>query len=82
MHPAQSIRHKLLIVGLLLALFAIPFLWQPRIVRSADSQALVAGGAVIGHGSATAQSDTAPVTNHAGQAADATGSSFLGVSAR
>lgn len=72
-------KHKLLVAGLLLGLFALPFVvaWQ-RGVTFYD-QAVLAGGAVIGkHDLPTSSRTTTPSANNAGQIIGTAGGDFIG----
>lgn len=75
---SSNAKHKLSIVVLLLALFAIPFAFQWRAVTAFDSQTLMAGGAVIGNGAFAKQQVGTTTTNNAGQVTSTVGSNFVG----
>lgn len=73
--------HKLILAAFLLVLFAIPFAISRQAIIRFDSKALMAGGAVIGHG--TEQAYTADASDGtANQAQITTGRSFTGALAR
>lgn len=81
MRHSSSAKHKLVITALLMLLFALPFAWQWHAVKSFDSAALMAGGAVIGN-SAFSEQQVQPSTNNVVIISNVSGSSFTGALAR
>lgn len=81
MQHSSSAKHKLAITVLLMILFALPFALQWRAVRSFDSAALLAGGAVIGNSAFSGQ-QAQPSTNNVAGISNVSGSSFTGALAR
>jgi hypothetical protein len=78
---SRNAKHKLLIAGLLLLAFALPFLFTWSSVASLDSDALIAGGAVVG-GAVPDDTSHDPISNNTAQASNVTGRSFTGVMTR
>jgi len=79
---SSSAKHKLSITLLILTLFAIPFALQWAKVNAVDTQAWLAGGAVIGNQVEENTIQTVTPTNNISNASTAAGSSYLGISAQ